>query len=126
MRGISPIVSVTLLIALAVIVTGGLYFWVAGENMHTNAPQTDVTEISVVATDASAGEYLVTNVDTGYFTASALHTNNGTMTGDCSFGGSVTVAPGESVNCTIAGAVKPVGEITFYTDSIGPATIIVS
>ena len=126
MRGISPIVSVTLLIALAVIITGGLYFWVAGQNVHTDAPAADVVDISITAINASAGEYLITNVDTSYFNASALHTDNGTVQADCSFGSTVSVAPGESVNCTIGGAAKPNGEIVFYTDSIGPATIIVS
>ncbi len=125
MRGISPIVSVTLLIALAVIVTGGLYFWVAGQRMNTEAPHTATVEISVIAINATAGEYLVTNAGTSYFNATALHTDNGSVESDCSFGGAVSVAPGESVNCTISGA-KPTGEVIFYTEAIGPATVIVS
>lgn len=121
MKGISPVVSTVFLIALAVIVTVGLYFWAAGYAVEPQVPHVDIVDISVTAVDYTTGDYLVTNVDTEYFTASALHTSNGT---DCDFvGAPVTVAPGESAQCNIATA--PTGEIVFYHDAIGPATVIV-
>ena len=126
MKGISPVVSMVLLIALGVIVSVGIFYWSAGFAVQQQIPETDVIDISVTAVDVSAGTYLVTNVDTEYFTASVLHTNNGTLTEDCTFvGAPVTVASGESVQCTIAGATKPTGEITFYHDLLGPATVVV-
>ena len=121
MKGITPVVTVVLLIALSAMVGISIYYWSAGMVINEPAPNTDVVDISVTAINVTAGTYLVTNVDTVTLTITNLSTNTGN---DCAFGAETIIIAGEAAQCTIAGA--PTGELVFFSDNAGPATVIVS
>ncbi len=60
-KGISPIVAVVLLIAIAVVAAVGLYFWVGGLSTKQPTPQTPV---SITATPIGDGQVLIANLGT--------------------------------------------------------------
>lgn len=120
MKGITPLVTVVMLVALAMITGVSIYYWVNSQSINQPIPQSQAVEISVTAVNTTAGEYLVTNVDVVSFNTTTLFTSSGD---DCDFGSDTELSPGESAQCTIPSA--PTGEIVFYRELIGPATIVV-
>jgi len=61
MKGISPVISVTLLIALAIIMAVTTYYWVAGLNIEPPEKQDDPIDIDATIANASAGTIVITN-----------------------------------------------------------------
>lgn len=128
-KGISPIVAVVLLIAIAVIAAVGLYFWVGG--IATKQPTTNVpTAISATVLDAATGTIAIANLGSSDLVVEYLNTTSGET---CDFGGEVTIAPNEQAVCTMpprngatiiygpatgqANVILPIGEgVVFQTD----------
>ena len=79
-KGISPIVAVVLLIAIAVIAAVGLYFWVGGLATQQPTPSTPGT----ITASCAGGAVIVCNTGTSSFDADTLaHTDTaGAITKD--------------------------------------------
>lgn len=116
MKGISPIVSIVLLIALAVIISIGIYFWVAGYDFSPSK-SAELVEISV--TPVGGSNYLVTNTGTKSIILTYLNTTSGNT---CEFNSTVTIEPGTSKQCTLNGV--PACEELFYGQGTTTATVI--
>ncbi len=110
-RGISPIVAVVLLIAIAVIAAVGLYFWVGGMATKQPTPEKPNVITAVVAgeTEVVSGKYtpvvLVQNLGTTPITAKCLQTSEGALTAGahtgiwCVFTAETTINPGQQAMC---------------------------
>ncbi len=83
-KGISPIVAVVLLIAIAVIAAVGLYFWVGGLATKQPTPNTPgtITAICSGATNSHNGTLMVSNTGTTALSGS-LTVTGGTYTTSC-------------------------------------------
>ncbi len=118
-KGMSPIVSVVLLIAIAVVAAIGIYFWMSG--MATKQP-TPETPIPIVANPISGRSVLITNLGNKPIITETLKTSDPSMV--CDFGKSVTIKPGEQARCELKGFSKN-KEIVIYGNGTGstPVTI---
>ena len=117
MRGISQIVSTTMLIALAFIVGVSIYYWAAGMSVQPpqDAPERYTVDASVL--NATAGEISISNFDTRAVPAQTLYIAEN-MSQSCALPG---LAPGESAVCTF-GEIR--GQITIYGQSIEPVALV--
>ncbi len=120
-KGISPIVAVVLLIAIAVIAAVGLYFWVGS---LTNKPATpsmlNGITVQVIDCGGSTPTLLVTNIGTK--TISDLNTtlkttNNSIKVSNCQPN---SINPGDTAKCEIT---KFSGTIVVYGNNLTPAPI---
>ena len=98
MKGISPIVSIVLLIAIAVVAGVGLYFWVAG--IPTKQPTTEVP-VSITANPIGGGKILVANLGPRVYNASEMQPTIEALRWSCE--GDGEVEPNEQILCTVRG-----------------------
>ena len=101
-KGISPIVAVVLLIAIAVIAAVGLYFWVGGLATKQPTPSTPGTITAICTGDTANdnGQLLVTNIGANSLTDLAL-TVTGTSAGNsCA---NVPTTSGSTAVCIASG-----------------------
>jgi len=109
-HGISPIVAVVLLIAIAVIAAVGLYFWTAGLATKQPVPNTPA---SITATPLGSGKVLIANLGQSPINASALQAVGATWVG-CT--GTGIVPAGQQILCNYSGS----GNIVVYgADNVG-------
>ena len=127
-KGISPIVSVVLLIAIAVVAAVGLYFWMGGLATKQPTPNVPIV-ISANPIDPGSGTILIANLGSSPLTVSELQTTDDTFT-KCLFDGEVTIDPGEHASCMLAtetNVTGPVeGEIIIYAENTGSANAMIS
>ena len=94
-KGISPIVAVVLLIAIAVIAAVGLYFWVGGLATKQPTPSTPGTITAI----CSGSNHVVTISNTGTTDITTANLDNSMTTGTISLGSSTcptTLGSGDS------------------------------
>ncbi len=96
-KGISPIVAVVLLIAIAVVAAVGLYFWAGGITARQPTPSVPIA-ITATPIDPANGKIAVANLGSTPLTVSRLNTADGTT---CEFGETVTIQPGNQAVCTM-------------------------
>jgi flagellin-like protein len=118
-KGISPIVAVVLLIAIAVIAAVGLYFWVGG--LATQQPTT--AKPGVITSTCQGGTVLVTNIGTSNITAGNLKNSATTLacaataTNNC--GHIATFASGGTCVCETGLSSGTSGSV--YASTVGSA-----
>ncbi len=96
-RGISPIVAVVLLIAIAVIAAVGLYFWVGS---LTGKQATPNTPNMITANPISDGKIIIANLGKTAINTSELRTDENSIDINCN---ETNLKPGEQIICTIKG-----------------------
>ncbi len=116
-KGISPVVSSVLLIALAVIISVGIYFWATNVDLNPTPSTATLTPISVARTGTSS--FLVTNQGTTSLTLDLLNTVSGNT---CTFTGTIILEPGSTQNCTLSGV--PDCEEIFYGEHTDSAIVV--
>lgn len=110
-KGISPIVAVVLLIAIAVIAAVGLYFWV-GSYMQpgdTPPPPAMMTAQCTNAGESTNGTVIVSNIGPGSITKNTLRVVIGTTETAIADGGSLAESGTMSINASAAGAALTQG-----------------
>ncbi len=117
-KGISPIVSVVLLIAIAVIAAVSIYFWSAGLVTKQPTPEGPIP-ITAVPLD-NQGHVAVANLGNKPLTLSKLNSTAGV---ECDFGGTVTIQPGGQAICTIP---PKSGKIVLWGSGTGSTEIELS
>jgi len=95
-RGISPIVAVVLLIAIAVIAGTALYFWTAG--LATKQP-TPNTPSSITAVPLGGGKVLIANLGSSPISTALLDTTDQSLGLECP----AEIPAGEQALCTFTG-----------------------
>ena len=123
-RGISPIVAVVLLIAIAVIAAVGLYFWVGsltGKQATPNTPK--MITANVICNQTGNSTILITNIGTEKI--SSLNTTLKTSDSnvkivDCSPN---DISSGETASCTITNFHQGNGTISIYGDNLGAISV---
>lgn len=93
-RGISPIISVVLLISIAVVSAVGLYFWAGGLATQQPTPATPVV-ITATAVDADTGQIMIVNLGNEPFTDTFY------LAGDESKSCTVTIEAGQQAMCEL-------------------------
>ncbi len=99
MKGISPIVAVVLLIAIAVVASVGLYFWTAGlatKQTTINSP------VAITANPVGDGQILIANMGSNDLVTSSLHTTDSGLELDCPD----SISVGEQAMCTVTGSTN--------------------
>ena len=117
MKGISPVISIVILIALAVTVTIGVYFWAAGFTTKPDLDPPHLYEINAEFEDYSVGDIMVYNIDTVNIGAQTMYIAGTSTTCDIA-----TIAPGESSLCQAS--VSFYDEVTIYGDNTTAVTLI--
>ena len=110
-RGISPIVAVVLLIAIAIIAACGLFFWTAG--VATKQPVA-ATPVSITAVPLGAGKVLIANLGTSEITG-GLQSSEGIL--NCDY----PIPPGEQVLCDLTGTGN--GSVVVYGATTGAVVV---
>jgi hypothetical protein len=118
-RGIEAQVAAVLLVALAVIIGGVTYFYVAGTAGEAPKTAEEGVEISVVLANATNAQFLVTNTDSRAVTLIGLETSQAGVT--CNFTTTTTLQPGESALCALTQPIS--GEFFVFSSSIESATV---
>ncbi|MCK4327440.1 MAG: type IV pilin [Candidatus Diapherotrites archaeon] len=99
-KGISPIVAVVLLIAIAVIAAVGLYFWVGGLATKQPTPSTPKT-ITALCTGTTL---TITNIGTETITEELFFGNSTSATTDDLLPGQTVIVPYVSGSGSVYGA----------------------
>ncbi|MFC2175093.1 archaellin/type IV pilin N-terminal domain-containing protein [archaeon] len=133
-KGISPIVAVVLLIAIAVIAAVGLYFWVGGLATKQPTPTTPIVitaqRVSCNTTDAGNLTALVQNLDpsTTLYVSLYVTADDGTTVEN---GTVVNIAPSEQGQVEFGITADEVGNFvsgstyTIYgATGVGQATVV--
>lgn len=115
MRGISPVISFVLLIAIVMISMGALYFWVVGSG---SAPAVSQVDTTVQVHKYNTTMLKVTNI--GVVNTSAYDSLN-TTEGDCDFASSTVLIPGVMYNCSLAAPAS--GEVRVWADGVNPTSV---
>ncbi len=113
MRGISPIVAVVLLLAMAVISGVGVYFWV---NTFTSKPATPNGPIIIQATPIGDGKVLITNLGQKTASLSNLKPGSRDVRLSCI---DTDVTPGGQELCVIEGYPKT-EEVVITGNGVSP------
>ncbi len=113
-KGISPIVAVVLLIAIAVVAAVGLYFWIGG--LATKQPHTP-TSIAISGNPIGDGKLLIANLGSVAFNASELYA----IESEISCEGTGLVLPSQQILCTVTGS----GDVTIYGNNTGAITVYI-
>ncbi len=109
-KGVSPIVAVVLLIAIAVVAAVGLYFWAGGLATSQNTPETPIA-ISAVPVGVGADELklLLANLgDTAIPAGTTFYTSNGAEANL-----STTLPAGQQAMLTFHGGTTSSGTVDF-------------
>jgi len=127
MKGITPVVSTVLLIALAVISAMGVYWWISGRAAPPETPSTFATISVEVPSCASSGNttILITNTSPPgkKITANSLETdwsgglaaNNSAGTGTCP---PEEMSSGETVSCVLVNYHAGDGTVAIYGNKV--------
>lgn len=115
MRGVSPVVSYVLLIAITIVGAAALYYWVAGAGTAP-ALTPSKTDIQVWAYDNST--LRVTNI--GVTNTSELPGMN-TTAGNCEFASATALMPGVTYSCTLADAAS--GDVQVWAEGVNAASV---
>jgi len=110
-KGISPIVAVVLLIAIAVIAAVGLYFWVGGLATKQPTPSTP----NVITATCTGGRVTITNIGTGIINENLLASTGAVAYNSTTSG---TITSGE----TVVASGTYTGTGTVYGAQTGAAT----
>ena len=113
-KGISPIVAVVLLIAIAVIAAVGLYFWVGGIATQQPTPDTPGTITAVCTMQGSVGILTVSNTGTTALADADLTYGGGTCDLSCK-------ALGVGDTCVCSHAMSSGNDGTVYGASVASA-----
>ena len=116
-RGITAIVAVVLLIAIAVIAAVGIYFWVEG--LATKQP-TPEKPVAIVANPISSRSVLIANLGNKPLSVSVLKTSDPSTV--CDFGKNVTIEPGGQAKCELKGFPKT-NELVIYGNGTGSTPV---
>ncbi|MFC2175215.1 archaellin/type IV pilin N-terminal domain-containing protein [archaeon] len=115
-KGISPIVAVVLLIAIAVIAAVAISFWSGGLVTSQSTPdKPNVITASIL--NPTSGWIGIANLGPGPVTLNYLNTTDGTT---CNFNGTVTIAEGQQDICVMP---PKIGISTLYSPTTG-STIV--
>ncbi len=140
-KGISPIIAVVLLIAIAVIAAVGVYFWVGGIATKQPTPNPPIVINAIVAGiykvgDTETTEILVQNLGSRPLTTKCLQTSEGWITNDGFHAGlwcvmlnttsqsleTKTIKPGEQAPCVLLNQTKATlsgySNVIHYTKTI--------
>ncbi len=115
-KGISPIVAIVLLIAIAVIAAVGIYFWVEG--LATKQP-TPEKPVAIVANPVGNGKVLIANLGQRSINTSTLRTSDPNLKISCE---SNIIKPDEQVLCTIIGTPSS-STIAIWGNGTGSTTV---
>ena len=135
-KGVSPIVAVVLLIAIAVIAAVGLYFWVSsltGQQPEPTKPKTITATVVGLCNTSVLNASAITKVMLSNSGPPGKDVNT-THEGDSvalktSGGGNVTcttngtLSSGETTDCDVTGIYKGVGTIAIYGSDTSSAYI---
>ena len=116
-RGISPVVSYVLVIAIAIVGSAALYYWVAGVGGAPTLAQPK-TDIQVFAYNSTV--LRVTNI--GVTNTSELPSMN-TTAGDCEFASATVLMPGVTYSCTLAAPAS--GTIQVWAPGVNAASAFI-
>ncbi len=111
-RGITAIVAVVLLIAIAVIAAVGIYFWTAGISTKQPTPEKPV---AIVANPVGEGKVLIANLGQNVVNTSTLRTSDPNLSIECQ---NQTIPPGQQVLCTVKGTPSS-NEIAIWGSGTG-------
>ncbi len=115
-KGITSIVAVVLLIAIAVIAAVSVYFWMSG--MTTKQP-TPYTPNPIVAVPLQNGKVLIANLGQKPINSSTLKTSDPNLNISCE---KKTIGPGEQVLCVVSGNTTS-SVIAIYGSGAGSTTV---
>ena len=116
MKGISPVMSVVILIAISVIMGISTYYWVAGMSIDAPEKSEDAIKIDVTVTNASAGKILLTNIDERSLGPTTLYAPE--INESCYI---AKLDSGEAQTCTFDNLT---GLVTFYTKESKKVTVV--
>ncbi len=117
MRGISPLISFVLLVAITIISTGALYFWAGGLAV---TPAVTETQTSIQVHVYNSTVLKITNIGVTNTTLLALME---TSAGDCDFDPATILLPGVTYNCTLATASS--GDISVWADGVTTSSVYI-
>ncbi|MFC2175081.1 archaellin/type IV pilin N-terminal domain-containing protein [archaeon] len=117
-RGLSIIVSIVLMIAIAVVAAAGIYFWAGGLTTKQPTPQIPIS-ITANLLDAATGTVAIVNLGNRDLTITYFNTTDGTS---CDFGGEVTILPSQQRVCSVP---PKRGATTLYSPETGWVEILV-
>ena len=115
MRGISATLSFILLVAIAVVSTLLLYFWVAGEGY---APAVAAAKATIQVYPYNSTVLKVANI--GVTNTTALNSLS-TTAGDCTFPAATVLVPGVTYNCTLPSPAS--GELRIWADGVKATSV---
>ena len=116
MRGISPVVAFVLVLAIALMATLALYYWVLGS---TGEPASEVYSNSDIQVHAyNSTRLLITNI--GVVNTTRL-VRMSTSHGNCVFDAPAVLIPGVTYACSLATPAS--GEVRVWASGVNAATI---
>ena len=115
MRGISPVIAFVMILAISLLATLVIYYWVIGQATSPSEPYSN-TDIQVHKYNSTMLK--VTNIGVVNTTSLA---NMETSAGDCTFSASTVLMPGVTYNCTLGAAGS--GETSVWAAGINPASV---
>ncbi len=116
MKGISPIVAVVLLIAIAVVASVGLYFWVGG----LSTKQSTVDSPNAISVNPIGdSKILVANLGSVDLVASELNVTDGGLGLECPD----SIPAGEQVACNVTGFTEE-ESVVIYGSGTGSAVVM--
>jgi hypothetical protein len=115
-RGISDVIIIVLLVAIAIMASIGIYFWVGGQATKQPTP-TPPNPIVAIPLDVNNGTVLIINTGSTALAAAGLNTSDGgAVTCD-----SATIEPSQQVLCRVP---PKSGSTTIFGANIGSVTVV--
>ena len=115
MRGLSAIITYVMLIALVIISSVVIYYWLIGT---VNAPSVTPVKTDIQVHKYNSSMLKITNI--GVTNTSSLSLMN-TTAGDCSFTPATILMPGVTNNCSLAAPAS--GEVRVWAEGVNPSSI---
>ncbi|MFC2175080.1 hypothetical protein ACFLQ2_04435 [archaeon] len=116
MRGISPVVAFIMLVAIGLLATLAIYYWLIGETAA--APSLPHSNVDIQVHAYNSSRLRITNigaVNTTEFSAME------TTAGDCTFDSATVLIPGVTHSCSLAAATT--GEVRVWASGVNSASI---
>ncbi|MCK4327363.1 MAG: type IV pilin N-terminal domain-containing protein [Candidatus Diapherotrites archaeon] len=119
MKGVSPIVGVVLLVAIAVLGATSLYFWAGGVTTR-EVTVDEPNAISATVISPAEGKILVANLGDSNLVIDYLNLSHATNL-TCNFNGTVTLPPGGQALCIMP---PRIGTSYLYAPRTGTALVV--
>ncbi|MCK4326952.1 MAG: hypothetical protein KAW41_00570 [Candidatus Diapherotrites archaeon] len=115
MRGISPAIAFVLILAIALLSTLAIYYWVVGQ---ATSPAMTESSTDIQVHNYNSTLLKITNI--GVVNTTSLSAMS-TSAGDCTFSGPTVLMPGVTYPCSLAAPAS--GEIRVWAIGVNSATI---